>query len=680
MLRSLVGMLVLLLLGLAAVGVTFSASSAGRAAFRFVNGTEPKTLDPGLMTGEPEGRIADAIFEGLTRLDARSLEPVPGVAERWEIAPDGKRYTFHLRKTARWSDGRPVTAHDFAYAWRRLQDPKLGAEYAYILHMVRYAAEYNTYGASADALKGPIATGFRELARAHPRGIPASELQKLATRVNLHAALKGAEEPLLRDLPARTTDIEAGEVPALVRALEREAERRRARFREAERRFGRDAGVYAKDDHTLVVELVAPTPYFLELTAFYPSFPVPRWVVEKEGLAGKWFLPETIVSNGAFRLAAWRVGDRIRLERSETYWDAANVALGSVDALPIENMTTALNLYLSGEVDWLPSGYYPLDLADEIKKRDDFYTGPALIIYYYRINTTRKPFDDARVRKALNLAIDRELITREVLGLGQIPARHFVPPGLPGYTPPESAIRYDVAEARRLLAEAGFPGGRGFPKFGILYNTLEMHKKLAEVLADQLRRNLGLDVTAYNQEWQSYQATMRALDYDLGRAGWIGDYEDPNTFLDIWVTNGGNNQTGWGNPLYDRLITSAQNMDRFLADPEPLLGALARPEPVRRLLEAVQNAPEGDARLEAMATLRLALLAEAERLLVGEALPVVPLYFYVINGLVKPEVEGFYTELETADGRKRANLRDMHPLRSIRVRRGERAPGASDGP
>src|SRR5690606_14316791 len=109
----------------------------------------------------------------------RSLEPVPGVAERWEIAPDGKRYTFHLRKTARWSDGRPVTAHDFAYAWRRLQDPKLGAEYAYILHMVRYAAEYNAYGASADALKGPIATGFRELARAHPRGIPASELQKL---------------------------------------------------------------------------------------------------------------------------------------------------------------------------------------------------------------------------------------------------------------------------------------------------------------------------------------------------------------------------------------------------------------------------------------------------------------------------------------------------------------------
>src|SRR5690606_8523217 len=259
----------------AAVGVTFSASSAGRADFRFVNGTEPKTLDPGLMTGEPEGRIADAIFEGLTRLDARSLEPVPGVAERWEISPDGKRYTFRLRKNARWSDGRPVTAHDFAYSWRRLQNPKLGSEYAYILHMVRYAAEYNTYAANAEALEGPIAAGLRELERAHPRAIPASEFQKLATAHNLHAALKGAQDPVLHDLPARTTDIPADEVPGILRAIEREAERRKALFREAERRFGRDAGVIAVDDHTLVVELVAPTPYFLELTAFYPSFPVP---------------------------------------------------------------------------------------------------------------------------------------------------------------------------------------------------------------------------------------------------------------------------------------------------------------------------------------------------------------------------------------------------------------------
>ncbi|HEY5376647.1 MAG TPA: peptide ABC transporter substrate-binding protein [Polyangiaceae bacterium] len=667
MLRSLISAFIVLVVSLAIVGLTLSKSTGRRADLRFVNGAEPKTLDPDVMTGEPEGRIAEAIFEGLTRLDARSLEPVPGAAESWDITPDGRTYTFHLRSNARWSDGHPVTAQDFTYAWRRLQDPAFGAEYAYIMHVVRYAAALNTHQDQATALAGPIPEAVNELAGAYPGAIPAAAVRQFTSKQHLDAVLKGTTNATLRGFLLRPSgDLPHGELTALRTELVAEGKRRRALYDEAKKHFGIDGGVYAKDDHTLVVELVAPTPYFLELTAFYPSFPVPRWAIEKS--AGKsWFLPGNIVSNGAFRLAEWNVGSRIRLERSDTYWGRSEVKIQSADVLPIENATTALNLYLTGEVDWLPQNNYPQDLAPDLRKRSDFFIGPALIVYYYRINSTRKPFDDVRVRKALNLAVDRELITREVLGVGQTPAFEFVPPGIRGYTPPDTGISYDVEQARKLLAEAGFPGGRGFPKFGILYNTLEAHKKIAEVVADQLRRNLGLDVSAYNQEWQSYLQSTRSLDYDLSRAAWVGDYEDPNTFLDLFTTNGGNNQTGWGNLVYDRLLEAAANVEQFVSAPEFILQHAHRADELKRLADDIRTNQDAAARLKNMAALRLDLLAEAERVLVHDEFPILPLYFYVIGDMVKPKVRGFYTTLVGSDGRERSNLRDIHPLRSIYI-------------
>ena len=676
MLRSLISAVIVLVVSLAIVGLTLSKSTGRRADLRFVNGAEPKTLDPDVMTGEPEGRIAEAIFEGLTRLDARSLEPVPGVAESWDIAPDGKTYTFHLRSNARWSDGHPVTAQDFTYAWRRLQDPAFGAEYAYIMHVVRYAAALNTHQDQATALAGPIPAAVNELAEAYPGAIPAAAVRQFTSKQHLDAVLKGTTNPTLRGFLLRPSgDLPQVELTALRTELVAEGKRRRALYDEAKEHFGIDGGVYAKDDHTLVVELVAPTPYFLELTAFYPSFPVPRWAIEKS--AGKsWFLPGSIVSNGAFRLAEWNVGSRIHLERSDTYWGRSEVKIQSADVLPIENATTALNLYLTGEVDWLPQNNYPQDLAPDLRKRPDFFIGPALIVYFYRINSTRKPFDDVRVRKALNLAVDRELITREVLGVGQTPAFELVPPGIRGYTPPDTGISYDVAQARKLLADAGFPEGRGFPKFGILYNTLEAHKKIAEVVADQLRRNLHLDVSAYNQEWQSYLQSTRSLDYDLARAAWVGDYEDPNTFLDLFTTNGGNNQTGWGSLVYDRLLEAAANVEQFVSAPEFILQHAHRADVLKRLADDIRTDADPAARLKNMAALRLALLAEAERVLVHDEFPILPLYFYVIGDMVKPKVRGFYTKLVGSDGRERSNLRDIHPLRSIYIDDSKSAQGA----
>jgi oligopeptide transport system substrate-binding protein len=551
--RGLAGLGLALAVAAALLAFTFRAALPGRAEFAFANGSEPKTLDPGRATGEPEGRIVDALFEGLTARDPATLRPVPGVAESWSISEDGRRYEFRLRQDARWSDGTPVTADDFAWSWRRLLDPAHGAEYAYLLHGVRRAE--------------------------------------------------------------------------------------------------------ALDERRFAVELAAPIPYFLELTSFYPTFPVPRALVEAH--PDDWFLPGRIVGNGAFVLEAWRVGDRIRLARSETYWNRAEVALASVDALPVENPVTALNLYLSGALDWLPRT--PGDLAETLRERPDHYGAPALVVYYYRVNVTRPPLDDPRVRHALALAIDRETLVRDVLRLGQLPALHVVPPGIPGYEPPPSALGFDPERAKALLAEAGYPDGRGFPEIGILYNTLEDHRKIAELVADQLRRTLGIRVKPYNQEWQSYLATTQAGDYHLSRAGWIGDYVDPNTFLDLWVTNGGNNQTGWGDPLYDRLIRAAADVEAFAR--EPFVAGLSEPERVRGLLAAFQGA-HGAARPPAGAALRLALLREAEAILVQRAFPVIPVYFYVTSGLVSPRVEGFHAWL--ADGRP--NLQDLHPLRGLALR------------
>ncbi|HJO25459.1 MAG: peptide ABC transporter substrate-binding protein [Myxococcota bacterium] len=580
--RPVAALAAIVAVALAAVGLTFSTSTSAPADFRFVNGTEPKTLDPSLMNGEPEMRVATAIFEGLTRRDAKTLRPVPGVAESWEVSDDGLTWTFHLRPDARWSDGRPVTAGDFVYAWRRLLDPATGAEYAYFLHGLEGARAYNRGGAAAAP------------------------------------------------------------------------------------RFGVDRGVFAPDPRTLVVELEAPVPYFLELTSFFSTLPVPRWAVEAHG--DRWFLPGRIVGNGPFLLESWRVGDRIRLVRNPGYWGADEVGLESVDVLSLEHPTTALNLYLSGEIDWLPS-LYPPELVDVLRDRPDFYSGPGMIVYFYRLNVNRPPLDDPRVRQAIGLAIDRREITDEVLRLGQIPAVGMVPPGMPGYAPPESGLGFDVERARALLAEAGFPGGTGIPELGILYNTHELHRQIAEVIADQLRRNLGLRVRAYNQEWQSYIASTRALDYDIARAGWTGDYLDPNTFLDLFVTDAGNNNTGWGEPDYDALIAAASNVARASGDPAALLAAAPDPDVLRASLAPLRDELTPERRAEQLRALRLELLRQAETILVARGFPVIPIYFYVASGLVRPGVEGFHSELTLPDGSRAANLQDLHPLRDIRVER-----------
>ena len=464
----------------------------------------------------------------------------------------------------------------------------------------------------------------------------------------------------------REGTLSAEEMAGILAALEGDAARREAALAEARARFGVDQGVFAPDPRTFVVELNAYTPYFLDLTSFHSALPVPRRVVEND--PEDWFRPGKIVSNGHFRLEAWTINRKIRLRRNETHRDAGSVTLETVDILPVENNTTALNLYLTGEADWLPTTYPP-DLIDQLSKRPDFHSNQAFSTYFYRINCTKPPFSDPRVRKALCLSLDRRELVERVTRKGEPPAMTMVPPGAAGYVSPRSEIRFDPAEAKRLLAAAGFgPEGRRFPKFGILYNTHEGHKKAAEWVADQYRTHLGLDVNAYNQEWQSYLRSQTMIEYDVCRAGWVGDYVDPNTFLDLWITKGGNNNTGWGDPLYDRLVALAA--DPFALEPiaDETIPRLKEPEEARRLLAAVTEAKDVTERIARAGALRMHLFKEAEAILFQDAFPVIPVYFYVYTNMVKPHVQGFHTMLRGPDGTRVPNLQDLHPFHRVRVR------------
>jgi oligopeptide transport system substrate-binding protein len=661
--RTLLGILGVFAGVLALVGFTFSKSTDSRADFIVANNTEPKTLDPATMTGEPEGRLATALFEGLVRYDAKTMLPAPGVAESWDISGDGKTYTFRFRENARWSDGRPVTPNDFVYSWKRLLDPKTASEYAYIAFPIRFAEAFSTFDVLADSVEKNILPKLAGLDAKHPSGVPAKTWQRFATDEHVHDPLRGDIDPAIEALFSKRSGLLGRDELLLLRtALERARVELRRGASEARGRLGVDAGIVARDERTLVVELRAPTPYFLNVLAFHAFMPQPRWVVEQR--PDNWFLAETFVGNGPFRIGRWVVNDRIRLVRSETYWGKHEVRLATVDMLAIEAETPSLNLYLTGGIDWLPKNY-PRDLNPILKHRSDFKATPANVVYFYRFNTTHKPLDDRRVRQAISMAFNRETIVNVVLGVGERAAYTFVPPVLPDYTSPPTALRHDVAKARALLAEAGYPGGKGFPKMGILFNSLETHRKIADFIADELRRNLGIDMQSYNQEWQSYLATERNLDYDISRAGWVGDYPDPNTFLDLWVTNGGNNRTGWSNARYDALIRLAGDVEPLIAKPEPHLADFREPEPVRTLVESARSATTPSARLAIVQKLRMLVFREAEAILVQDEFPIIPIYFYVNAGFVRKNVRGYYDELALPDGRKGWNFQDVHPIRDV---------------
>lgn len=319
-------------------------------------------------------------------------------------------------------------------------------------------------------------------------------------------------------------------------------------------------GVEAIDDMTLKVTLKSPTPYFLSLLAHYSTFPVHQKTIEKHGkideVGTPWTRAENFVGNGPFNLTKWELNRIIEVRKSNTYWDRESVMLAGVDFLPIDNVSTEERMFRSKQLH-ITSSVPPEKIAVYKNNNDkNLIIAPYLGTYYYRLNTTRDALKDNRIRKALSMSIDRKMIVQNVTKGGQIPAFSFVPDGTNGYSS-TTRIQYNIEEAKRLLKDAGYENGEKLPPIEILYNSSESHKKIALAIQQMWKNNLGISVTLINQDWKVYLSSQKSLNYDISRAGWIGDYSDPNTFLDMFVTDGGNNQTGWGNKTYDSLINAA---------------------------------------------------------------------------------------------------------------------------
>ncbi|MEK6237869.1 MAG: peptide ABC transporter substrate-binding protein, partial [Planctomycetales bacterium] len=452
-----------------------------------------------------------------------------GSADRYEVSEDGLTYTFHIRAEAKWSNGDPVTAHDFAWSHMRMLHPETAAEYSYQLYYVTGAKKFNDGEVKVgDAVEVELDSRPKKL-QLFPRG----EI--------LRGKLVKMDGP--KDDPVYTVEIGGKRRRFAKTVLGGGIEKCLWVLLD----FAKEVGIHALNDRELQFTLVNPTPYFPKLMAFYPLFPVHRGCVEEHGYPA-FTKPDKLVNNGAFRLQFRRIRDRIRLVKSETYWNRDQVKVNVVDALSVSSEHTALNLYLSGKADWITA--IPITMIPELQakyedqKHKDFNPQPFLAIYFYRVNVTKPPMNNPKVREALNLALDKQRIVDAVVKAGELPALSFVPPGIEGYVPALCG-EHDPDRARELLAEAGYPGGEGFPSVEILYNTSDSHRSIAEFIQAEWKKKLGIEIRLKKHAWASFLETTRNLDYAVARAGWTGDYVDPNTFLDMWVSGGANNQTGW---------------------------------------------------------------------------------------------------------------------------------------
>lgn len=480
------------------------------------NALEPQSVDPHITTGVSESRIETALFESLVAKDATTLEPVPGVAERWEISADRRIYRFHLRSDARWSNGDPVTAEDFRWSWWRGLQPALANEYVSMYYPIKNAEEY--------------AAGKR-------------------------------------------TDFS-------------------------------EVGIRVLDALTLEVELASPTPYFLQLIDHHSYYPLHRATLERFGAPTdrftNWTRPGNMVTNGAFRLTEWNLYRHIRVEKNPFYWDARNVRLNAVVFYPTENQVTEERMFRSKQLHFTYE--VPLEKVAEYRaeQSNELRVDPYLGTYYYMMNVARPGLSDPRVRRALAMAIDRKALIDIVLRGVHFPAYTVTPPGTAGYQPPK-LFDFDPEGARQLLAAAGYANGNGLQAFELLYNTYEHHRKIAVAIQQMWRTHLNVQASLVNQEWKVYLDSRDRGSYDICRAGWIGDYVDPNTFLELWVTGNGNNDTGWSNAEYDELL-------------------------LRRIPVMATQAE------------RMAGFYKAETILL-EHMPIIPIYTYSTNHLVANSVK-----------------------------------------
>lgn len=565
--------------------------------------TEPEWIDPGKCSDAAGGNVITNVFSGLLQPHPATLEPMPDIAERWEVSKDGRIYTFYLRPST-WSDGVPLTAADFVYAWQRVLDPRTASKYASSLYAIRYGEMFSRraillHYARRSQLEDtpPLQPTQAEIAHALARFGPIEEIRLAPELGGAFVIVGGADaeraparEKLLRGVAGVTiagARVSASPVDAAL------------------------VGVRALDDHVLQVELESPLPYFLNLVCYYTTRPVPRHVIERLAHAGEntdlWTRPEHIVTNGPYVVSEWRFRQEVLLTKNVRYWDVAHTRNERVRLRMLENSNTVLNMYEAGELDSIGSqSTLPSEFMDSLASARDFQRAPQNAVYFYWLNTQRPPLDDVRVRSALRLAIDRESIVRYVTRAGQVPTADLVPNGLGGYEGLRSPL-FDPERARSLLAEAGYGPNKPLPTITLTYNTLEVHKQIAEAVQAIWREHLGVQIEIENQEWNVYLKNLQNHNFQLARLAWIGDYPDPYTFLELLTKASGNNHSQWSDPRYEELVRRAnQTIDK---------------------------------------TARLALLKQAETLAM-EAAPLLPLYVYTRSELLKPYVVGFTSNYE----------------------------------
>lgn len=525
------------------------------------NGSEPGSLHPGTAQGTHESWILEHVFEGLTTRTPEG-EVVPGMAELPEVSEDGLTWKFTIRDGMKWSNGDPVTAEDFEYAWKHALDPNTASAYAYQLYYLEGAKEFNSVG-----------------------------------KEDREKAEKKAEEEGKEKEKVVISD-------------------------EVLKPYRDKVGVKALDDKTLQVKLAKATPYFLDITLHYTYYPINKKVQEQNP---DWYKEAaTFVSNGAFKLIDWKHKESIKLVKNETFYEKDKINLDEVVLYMIEDQNTAWQMYQSGEIDLIN------DLPQEVTgmliktQNSEFHNAGKLATYYYNLNSNVKPFGNMKVRKALSLAIDRQAIVEHVSQGGEVPAYGVIPPGLSDVSGDfrengGRLFKEDLEEAKKLLLEGlAEEGLEKMPKFTLLYNTSDSHKAIAEAVQEMWRKNLGIEeVVLENVEFQVKLDREQVGDFEVSRAGWVGDFLDPMTYMDVWVTGSPHNDVNWTNKEYDRLIQIAKStMDKAT-------------------------------RMDAM--------HKAEQILMNE-MPVIPIYYYTQPHAFKEYVTGIYKPINREPQFKYADM------------------------
>src|SRR5215203_1025168 len=558
----------------------------GDNIMRYTTGSEPESLDPQFVTGQPEARIMMAIWDGLVEYHPKTMEPIPAIAESWELSPDGTDYLFHLRKNAKFSNGDPITAQTFVYSIRRGLSPELASRNANLAYYIKYSEAYNSGRSFVKNADGTFLhkADFEEKKDAPAETPPPAAHETVGLDTEFHKYL---DEPERLSVPSDEKERN--------KILDKDAKLKAAvQGKELIPVKAEDIGVEAIDDYTFRIKLYQPAPFFLGLLAHQFFRAVHQPSIEKFGK--DWTKPANIVTSGIFKVKTHRPYDELILTKDPNNWDAANVKLDGMEFYPLDEQTTMLNLYKAGRLDATYNHTVPAPWNETVRQyKSEYSLHPEVAIDYYSLSVKKPPMDNINVRKALALAIDRDALAK--FRKTMKPLVDFTPEGIfPKYEEARKKIyteelakigsnldewkarKFDAEKARKLMTEAGFPvqgsaGAYSCPTFpvevvNLTYNTAESNQKVAEFVQAQWKQNLGITVPLNNMEFKTFLPFRSAVEYTGAvRNGWVGDYMDPFTFLNLFYSPQNDGATGWHDPKYDKMLNDANKevdeMKRF---------------------------------------------------------------------------------------------------------------------